>query len=95
MREVNLFFFEDMNKDCEVYKIVEGNKYFPTDLGTQHQGERAIIGHLNNMKVQNLKTGEIYHCSKVNVLSIEYGQANIKYKGILMSKADVFYNLLS
>ena len=79
-----------LDAELGIFKIIDCNKPFPT--ATTHQ----FCCPINNMKVQNIKTGKIYHCSNINVYSISCGKSNeqdtVNYKGRITAISQVFSN---
>jgi hypothetical protein len=77
----------------EIFKIVEGNKAFPTDSDITDD----ICYPINNIKVQDIVTGKFYFCSGINIKSLFHGKSQDKfredtvhYKGELKRVSEVF-----
>ena len=81
-------------KENEIYKIIDGNKPFPTAEVFNYCN---YICPINNIKVINIVTGKIYYCSPINLISIQHGfneegKPEVVYNGTKLSIDQVFKN---
>lgn len=75
---------------CGVYKIIDCNKAFPTEFSED------FCSPINSIKVIGIDTGNVFHCSKINIVSINRGyigdEQSVKYKGEERRCSEVFIN---
>lgn len=77
--------------DESIFKIVGHNKPYPTLISSI----KEICSPINNIKVQDIYNGKIYHCSDLNIKSIQYpldkqGNSTVCYKGNMMDIKSAF-----
>lgn len=77
--------------DEGIFKIIEANKAFPNFCKRED-----VVTPINNMKVQNIVTGKIYHCSNINVRSLFNGKIDgfdtVIYKDDIITVNKLFTN---
>lgn len=81
--------------DEGIFRVIDHNKPFPTSLPGFVP---SYCTPINNIKVRNIYTGKVYHCSNLNVKSIEHGyvlgggsEPCVVYRGQLKTVKDVFF----
>lgn len=70
-----------------IYQVIDGNKPFPTAANESC----GSYSYWNNMKIRSINTGLTYHCSKINIRSVE-GARKVIYKGKEISITTIIEN---